>query len=187
MRPWPFPRALADLLAGWGAAFPCPSGRLTTLRLPGLRALALSALWQKPSPPPSTGSATTPPWPSPCCRASGSATGAKTGEGCRARGAGGLSRPGQNGGKASAVRPELQPHLPAILIPGTDPYDAALCALMALQYAAEGPSPRCLLWWTCRRRWHRTRLGLPLRPGIETPKHRAPLTTAGDSLQSRHW
>lgn len=42
------------------------------------------------------------------------------------------------GGKASAVRPELQPHLPASLIPGTDPYDAALCALMALQYAAEG-------------------------------------------------
>lgn len=42
------------------------------------------------------------------------------------------------GGKASAVRPALQPHLPASLIPGTDPYDAALCALMALQYAADG-------------------------------------------------
>ncbi|MGU5717381.1 DUF429 domain-containing protein [Aeromonas taiwanensis] len=42
------------------------------------------------------------------------------------------------GGKASAVRPELQPHLPASLVPGTDPYDAALCALMALQYAAGG-------------------------------------------------
>ncbi|MBR7631543.1 MULTISPECIES: DUF429 domain-containing protein [Aeromonas] len=42
------------------------------------------------------------------------------------------------GGKASAVRAELQPHLPAELVTGTDRYDAAICALMALQYAAKG-------------------------------------------------
>lgn len=42
------------------------------------------------------------------------------------------------GGKASAVRAELQPHLPAELATGTDRYDAAICALMALQYAAKG-------------------------------------------------
>ena len=42
------------------------------------------------------------------------------------------------GGKASAARGEIAAHLPAGLVPGTDPYDAALCALMALQYAAKG-------------------------------------------------
>ena len=42
------------------------------------------------------------------------------------------------GGKASAVRAELLAHLPADVTAGTDRYDAAICALMALQYAAGG-------------------------------------------------
>jgi len=42
------------------------------------------------------------------------------------------------GGKASAVRAELLAHLPADVTAGTDRYDAAICALMALQYAAKG-------------------------------------------------
>lgn len=41
-------------------------------------------------------------------------------------------------GKASVARGEIAVHLPTDLVPGTDPYDAALCALMALQYAAKG-------------------------------------------------
>ncbi|MGY3901826.1 DUF429 domain-containing protein [Aeromonas lusitana] len=41
-------------------------------------------------------------------------------------------------GKASVARSEIAAHLPADLVAGTDPYDAALCALMALQYAAKG-------------------------------------------------
>ncbi|MGU5769062.1 DUF429 domain-containing protein [Aeromonas sp. YN13HZO-058] len=42
------------------------------------------------------------------------------------------------GGKASPARPELAALLPEDLLVGTDRYDAALCALMALQYAAGG-------------------------------------------------
>ncbi len=42
------------------------------------------------------------------------------------------------GGKASPARPELATLLPEDLLVGTDRYDAALCALMALQYAAGG-------------------------------------------------
>ncbi|CAJ1822019.1 hypothetical protein OPFLODJI_01932 [Aeromonas hydrophila] len=42
------------------------------------------------------------------------------------------------GGKASTVRAELLAHLPADVTAGTDRYDAAICALMALQYAAKG-------------------------------------------------
>ncbi|MGY3924977.1 DUF429 domain-containing protein [Aeromonas jandaei] len=41
-------------------------------------------------------------------------------------------------GKASPARPELAALLPADVVPDTDRYDAALCALMALQYAAGG-------------------------------------------------
>ncbi|WP_349917857.1 DUF429 domain-containing protein [Aeromonas veronii] len=41
-------------------------------------------------------------------------------------------------GRASLARGEIAAHLPATLVPGTDPYDAALCALVALQYAAKG-------------------------------------------------
>lgn len=41
-------------------------------------------------------------------------------------------------GRASVALPELRAHLPQHLIPGTDPYDAALCALMALQHASTG-------------------------------------------------
>ncbi|TNH95186.1 DUF429 domain-containing protein [Aeromonas sobria] len=42
------------------------------------------------------------------------------------------------GGKASPARPELASLLPDDVVPDTDRYDAALCALMALQYAAGG-------------------------------------------------
>jgi len=42
------------------------------------------------------------------------------------------------GGRASAAWPALEALLPADLVAGTDRYDAALCALMALQYAAQG-------------------------------------------------
>ncbi|MFM5709359.1 MAG: DUF429 domain-containing protein [Aeromonas veronii] len=42
------------------------------------------------------------------------------------------------GGKASPARPELAALLPADVLVGTDRYDAVLCALMALQYAAGG-------------------------------------------------
>jgi hypothetical protein len=41
-------------------------------------------------------------------------------------------------GKASPACPELAALLPDDLVVGTDRYDAALCALMALQYAAGG-------------------------------------------------
>ncbi|PJG60498.1 DUF429 domain-containing protein [Aeromonas cavernicola] len=41
-------------------------------------------------------------------------------------------------GKASAVRPELTALLPEAVEVGTDRYDAAICALLALQYAAGG-------------------------------------------------
>ncbi|MFC5707192.1 DUF429 domain-containing protein [Aeromonas eucrenophila] len=41
-------------------------------------------------------------------------------------------------GKASMARGEIADQLPSDLVPGTDRYDAALCALMALQYAAKG-------------------------------------------------
>lgn len=41
-------------------------------------------------------------------------------------------------GRGSEAWPELRPHLPSHLVPGTDPYDAALCALMALQQASKG-------------------------------------------------
>ncbi|MGL4716434.1 MAG: DUF429 domain-containing protein, partial [Aeromonas sp.] len=41
-------------------------------------------------------------------------------------------------GKASPARPALAALLPAEVLVGTDRYDAALCALMALQYAADG-------------------------------------------------
>ena len=36
------------------------------------------------------------------------------------------------------MRAELLVHLPADVTAGTDRYDAAICALMALQYAAKG-------------------------------------------------
>lgn len=42
------------------------------------------------------------------------------------------------GGRASMARADLVASLPPDLMPGTDRYDAALCALMALQYAAKG-------------------------------------------------
>ncbi len=42
----------------------------------------------------------------------------------------------KQGGRASCARPEIHLLLPKTLQPGTDQYDAALCALMALQYAA---------------------------------------------------
>lgn len=42
------------------------------------------------------------------------------------------------GGKNSPAWPGLAALLPADLVVGTDRYDASLCALMALQYAAEG-------------------------------------------------
>ncbi|MFB2862690.1 DUF429 domain-containing protein [Aeromonas sp. MdU4] len=41
-------------------------------------------------------------------------------------------------GKASSARSELAALLPVDVVPDTDRYDAALCALMALQYAAGG-------------------------------------------------
>ena len=41
-------------------------------------------------------------------------------------------------GKASPAREEVAASLPADVVAGTDRYDAALCALMALQYAAGG-------------------------------------------------
>jgi hypothetical protein len=41
-------------------------------------------------------------------------------------------------GKASPARAEIAASLPEDVTPGTDRYDAALCALMALQYAAKG-------------------------------------------------
>ncbi|MGL5225276.1 MAG: DUF429 domain-containing protein [Aeromonas sp.] len=41
-------------------------------------------------------------------------------------------------GKASPARPALAALLPDGVVAGTDRYDAALCALMALQYAAAG-------------------------------------------------
>ena len=41
-------------------------------------------------------------------------------------------------GKASPARAEIAASLPADVVAGTDRYDAALCALMALQYAAGG-------------------------------------------------
>lgn len=41
-------------------------------------------------------------------------------------------------GKASPAREEIVASLPADVVAGTDCYDAALCALMALQYAAGG-------------------------------------------------
>ena len=41
-------------------------------------------------------------------------------------------------GKASPAREEIAASLPADVVAGTDRYDAALCALMALQYAAGG-------------------------------------------------
>ncbi|MFH7525181.1 DUF429 domain-containing protein [Aeromonas enteropelogenes] len=44
----------------------------------------------------------------------------------------------KQGGKASAARSELAALLPERVVAGTDRYDAALCALMALQYAAAG-------------------------------------------------
>ena len=42
------------------------------------------------------------------------------------------------GGRASLARDEIAASLPADVMAGTDRYDAALCALMALQYAARG-------------------------------------------------
>lgn len=44
----------------------------------------------------------------------------------------------KQGGRGTSARPAIGALLPADLQPGTDPYDAALCALMALQYAADG-------------------------------------------------
>lgn len=41
-------------------------------------------------------------------------------------------------GKASPAREEIAASLPPDVVAGTDRYDAALCALMALQYAAGG-------------------------------------------------
>lgn len=41
-------------------------------------------------------------------------------------------------GRASPARAEVASGLPPGLMPGTDRYDAALCALMALQYATKG-------------------------------------------------
>lgn len=41
-------------------------------------------------------------------------------------------------GKASPARAEIVASLPPDVVAGTDRYDAALCALMALQYAAGG-------------------------------------------------
>ena len=76
---------------------------------------------KKPSPPPSTGSATTPPRPLHAAAPRDLQLVPK-----RARAAGravlevypALAKMGQS----SAVRPELQPHPPAILIPGADPF-----------------------------------------------------------------
>ena len=42
----------------------------------------------------------------------------------------------KQGGKRACAEPGIHALLPETLQPGTDQYDAALCALMALQYAA---------------------------------------------------
>ena len=62
------------------------------------------------------------------------------------------------------MRAELLVHLPADVTAGTDRYDAAICALMALQYAAKGVSPCYRHWWRRPQRWLWTRVGSTTSP-----------------------